>query len=370
MTVNIDDIVQINEQEIVLTSIDQYFHNLAIVAEFENAALLNSYVFSTDGYEEYETLTAVAQIFPTTHIVYKLAQDAFTQKANTGVNKSSMEKLVVVQIKSTDSNFETGLTRVGYADAYHWVCASTEKEDIENFTAYLADKRKMPHAQTSDADVLTDTTGNIAKTLASANTKCILYYHSDDNQGLHAAMASIHCFSTPGRISGFYDKPTGITADTLTDNQTSKLDGNFVNYYVPYIWQTNKIGARVLTAGGYMTNGEPTQKRVILDRIEMNLQSASMDAFEMKIPYSNKGGTVLEGKLKSVLRQVQIEGLIDDDIADADGVQPGQEIRVLTMKETQTDYGSLYAVQKYVADAKFRVVVNGRAVVINITYSL
>ena len=145
---------------------------------------------------------------------------------------------------------------------------------------------------------------------------------------------------------------------------------NYANYYVPYIWQTNNIGARILTAGGYMTNGELVQKRVILDRIEMNLQSAAMDAFEMKIPYSDKGGAVLESKLKKVLRQVQIEGLIDDDIADADEVQKGQEIKVLSIKQTQTDYASLYAEQKYVAQAKFRVVVNGRSVVINITYSL
>lgn len=370
VSTNIDTIVDINEVEVITTSIETYFKRVAIVAEFENAALLDSHVFDIDGYEEYESLAAVGVVFPTNHIVYKLAQDVFAQKANTGMNKSSLEKLIVIQIKSTDSSFETGLTRIGFADAYHFVCGSFVADDIESFVSYLSDKKKMPHAQTADADVLTDTAGNIAETLADANSKCMLYYHSDSTEGLHAAMASIHCFSTPGRISGFYDKPTGITADTLTDAQKGKLDGNYVNYYVPYIWQTNNIGARTLTAGGYMTNGDLVQARVILDRIEMNLQSASMDAFEMKVPYSDKGGTVLEGKLKAVLRQVQTEGLIDDDIADSEGVQKGQEIKVLTIKETQTDYASYYAEQKYVAQAKFRIVVNGRSVVINITYSL
>src|SRR5574344_410578 len=106
MSSNIDNIIIVNESEIITTSIDGYFKNLAIVAEFENAALLNSNVFSTDGYEVYESLTAVAQVFPTTHIVYKYAQDAFTQKANTGVNKSAMERLIILQVKSTDSSFE------------------------------------------------------------------------------------------------------------------------------------------------------------------------------------------------------------------------------------------------------------------------
>jgi len=371
MATQIDNIIIVNEQEVVTTSIDGYFKNLAIVAEFENAALLNSHIFSADGYEIYESLNAVAEVFPTTHIVYKYAQDAFTQKANTGVNKSAMEKLAVIQMKSTDSSFEAGLNRVGYADAYHFVCASNIEEDIISFATYFADKRKIPHAQTSDEDVLTDTTGNIAETLADASVKCALYYHSTNDEGLHAAQGAIHCFGTPGRIAGFYDKPSGITVDILTDNQKTKLDGNYVNYFTPFIGQAGSYMSRNLTAGGYLTNGTKIQKQVILDRIILNLQSAGMDALQMKIPYDDRGGAILEGKLKAVLRQLQQEQLIKIDSVDEDGeVLKGQELKVLSIAETKKDFNSYYAAQTFVVQASVLLALNAEKVVINLGYEV
>ena len=371
MATNIDDIIIVNESEVIVTSIDGYFKNEAIVAEFENAALLNSHTFSADGYEVYSSLNAVAQVFPTTHIVYKLAQDAFTQKTNTGVNKSALEKLVVVQIKATDSSFEAGLTRIGYADAYQWVCASNDKEDIESFTNYFADKRKIPHVQTSDADVLTDTTGNIAKTLKDATKKCALYYHAINDEGLASAQAAIHCFGTPGRIAGFYDKPSGITVDTLTDDQKSKLDGNYVNYYTNYIGQAGSYMSRNLTAGGYLSNGTKIQKQVILDRIILNLQSAGIDALQMKIPYDDRGGAVLEGKLKAVLRQLQQEELIKSDSVDDDGeVTKGQTLKVLSIAETKKDFISYYSAQTFVVQATVYLALNAEKVVINLGYEV
>lgn len=371
MSTNIDNIVIVNEMETITTSVDGYFKNLAIVAEFENAALLNSHVFSTDGYEVYESLAAVAQVFPITHIVYKYAQDAFTQKANTGVNKSALEKLIVIQIKSTDSSFEAGLTRIRYADAYHWVCASNVKEDIESFTNYFADKRKIPHAQTSDADVLTDTDGNVAKTLVDASKKCALYYHSINDEGLHSAQAAIHCFGIPGRIAGFYDKPSGITVDVLTDTQKAKLDGNYVNYYTPFIGQAGSYMSRNLTAGGYLTSGTKIQKQVILDRIILNLQSAGMDALQMKIPYDDRGGAILEGKLKAVLRQLQQEELIKSDSTDDDGeVLKGQELKVLSIAQTKKDFASYYAAQTFVVQASVLLALNAEKVVINLGYEV
>jgi len=371
MSTNIDNIIIVNETEVITTSIDGFFRNLAIVAEFENAALSDGHVFSTDGYEVYESLGAVAEVFPTTHIVYKYAQDCFTQKTNTGVNKSALEKLAVIQIKSTDSSFEAGLTRIGYSDAYHMVCASSVADDIESFATYCADKRRIPHAQTPDADVLADTAGNVAETLFGASVKCALYYHADAEQGLHAAMGAIHCFGTPGRIAGFYDKPSGITVDVLTDTQKSKLDGNKVNYYTPYIGQAGSYMTRNLTAGGYLTNGEKIQKQVILDRIILNLQSAGMDALQMKIPYDDRGGTILEGKLKAVLRQLQNEELIAADSQDDEGfVTKGQELKVLSRAQTKKDFASLYAAQTFVVQATVYLALNAEKVVINLGYQV
>lgn len=371
MSTLIDNIIIVNETEIITTSIDGYFRNLAIVAAFENTDLNEGETFSTNGYEEYESLDAVAVKFPNTHVVYKYAQDAFTQKSNTGVNKSSLEKLTVVQIKTTDTNFEAGLTRVAYTDSYHWACASNVAADIVSFTAYFADKRKIPHGQTSDADVLTDAEGNVAETLADANSKVALYYHSQDDEGLNSAIASIMCYSVPGKIAGFYDQPTGITVDTFSDTEKSALDNNYVNYYTNYIGQAGSYMTRPGTVGGTLSNGDDIQKQVILDRIILNLQSAGMDAVFQKIPYDDRGGTILEGKLKAVLKQLQNEELIAADSQDDEGyVTKGQTLNVLTRAQTKKDFVSYYNQQAFIVQAEVYLALNAKKVVINLAYQV
>lgn len=374
---NIDNIIVVNEQEVITTSIDGYFKNLAIVARFENSELLNQHVFSTDGVEIYESLQAVAEIFPTTHPVYKCAQDVFTQKTNTGMNKSSVEKVAVCQILNTDPDIEGGLIRINYSDAYHWVLTSTIHEDIVSFMAYFSDKRKMPHAQTSEAEVLTDTQvtldeepeDNIAKKLASTNTKGVLYYHALDEEYLNGAIGSIFCFEPVGRISGVFDKPTGITPDVLTDTEKTNLNNNNVNYYVNYIGQAGSYMTRALTAGGKMCNGNETQEQVILDRIILNLQSAGMDALEQKLPYDDRGGTVLEGKLKGVLKQLQNEEIIAaDSLADDGTLQKGQTLQVLTRATVKQQFPSFFAEKCFVAKATAELALNAKKVEIYLVY--
>lgn len=381
MSTNIDNIIVVNEQEIITTSIDGYFKNLAIVGRFENDSLLKGKTFSPDGYEEYQSLAGVGEIFPTTHQVYKCARDVFTQKTNTGMNKSAVERVAICQVLSTDASIEEALIRIGYTDAYHWVLVSNDDGDIESFMGYFADKRKMPHAQTNEAEVLTDGKvtkevegqqqefDNIAKILADKKAKGVLYYHKETDQFLNGAMGAIHCFGTPGRIAGVFDKPTGIAKDTLTDNEKSKLDTNNVNYYTPYIGQAGSYMTRVLTAGGNMCNGDEIQQQVILDRIILNLQSAGMDALEMKIPYDDRGGAILEGKLKAVLRQLQNEELIaSDSLADDGTLKKGQTLEVLSRETVKQQYASKFAEKCFVVRATAEIALNAKKVEINLVY--
>lgn len=379
---NIDSIIIVNEQEIITTSIDGYFKNVAIVNRFEDDTLKTGKTFDVSGCEVYESLDAVAEKFPTTHDVYRAARDIFAQKTNTGMNKSAVEKVAVCRIKQGDASVEAGLVSIGYADAYHWVYVGTEDSDIESFVQYCADKRKIPHVQTSEKEVLTnekvkvdgdndaqEEVDNIAKKLKDKNAKCVLYYHALDNEYLDGAMASIHAFGVPGRIAGVFDKPTGITKDTLTDAQKSKLDENYVNYYTPYIGQAGSYQTRVLTAGGFMSNGEEIQQQVILDRIILNLQSAGMDALEMKIPYDDRGGALLEGKLKAVLRQLQNEELIAaDSLADDGTLKKGQTLEVLSRETVKQQYPSKFAEKCFVVKATAELALNAKKVEINLVY--
>lgn len=370
MSTNIDSIIIVNEQELITSSIDGYFRNIALIAEFADGDLVAGKTFPVAGYAEFTTLAGVAEYFPTTHQVYKDAQKILAQKANTGVNKSSLEKLVVVQIKATDTNIESGLTRVGYADAYHWVLVSKDAEDIESASNYFLDKRKILHAQTSDADVLTDTTGNIAETLVDGGlTRTALYYHSIDTESLAGAVASILCNANAGSTAGFYRKPSGITVDVLSDTQKGKLDGNHVNYYTPFIGQAGSYMTRNLTANGVMISGQKIQKIIQLDRIILSLQSAGMDALEMDIPYTDFGGGVLGEKLGAVLLQLQNETIIAPDSTDDNGdVLEGYSSNVLTIAETKRSYPSLYSTQTFKTKAIVTLALSAEKVEIDLAY--
>ena len=378
MTTNIDEIIVVNEQEIITTSIDGYFKNLAVVAKFENSSLNTGVLFPQSGYKEYESLPAVGEDFPTTHPVYKACQKVFAQKVNTGMNKSAVEKVAVCQILLIDDSVEAGLMRIGYTNAYQWVYVGTNDADIISFTNYFADKRKIPHVQTSEAEVLTndqvtpsigDPYDNIAKVLKDANKKAVLYYHAVDEEALNGAMASIYCFATPGRISGVFNKVSNITVDQLNDNQKGNLDTNYVNYYTPYIGQAGSYMTRNLTAGGRMSNGEEVQQQIILDRIILNLQSAGMDALEMQIPYDDRGGAVLESKLKAVLIQLQNEGLIaSDSLADDGTIQKGQTLNVLSRETTKRQFPSYFAEKCFIAQATAEIALNAKKVQINLVY--
>ena len=372
MSIDIDSIIIVNESEIIVTSIDGYFKNIAIISAFENASLLDGYIFSTDGCEVFTNLTGIAQIFPTTHEVYKIAQKIFAQKVNLGVNKSALQELAVIQIKTTDSSIEAGLSRVGYADAYQFVLASEEAEDILSASNYVLDKRKILHCQTSDADVLSNTTGNVAELLKDGGfNRTALWFHNADNYSLAGAVSAVLAPAVPGKNNGKYNKVSGITFDTFTSNQIANLDANYVNYYTNFIGQAGKYMARTLIASAKMASGEKIQKVIIIDRIVLGLQSAGMDALQMQIPYDDRGGAILEGKLKAVLRQLQIQELIKADSLDDDGNKvKGQVLSVLTTAQTKKDFASKYAEQIFVCPAFVYLALNGDGVEINLGYSV
>lgn len=371
MTTNIDGIIIVNEQELILTDIDSYFKNLAIIAEFVDGDLIAGKTFPVSGYAEYETLQALGEIFPTTHQVYKDASKVFAQRTNTGVNKSNVEKVIVVQIKATDTDFQAGLVRVGYADAYHWITTSRVADDIESASEYFLGKRKRFYAQTSDADVLTDTAGNIAETLNDGGyTQTSLFYHAIDTESLAGAVASIMCHNPVGSIKASMNKPSGITVDTITSAQETALNANNVNYYCYYKSGTGGSQmSRTGTVNGLTADGESIQKKLILDIIILNLQNAGMDALFSQIPYSDLGGGVLEEKLTAVLIQQQRNGLIAPDSNDEDGnFLLGLGLDVLTMAYTKANYPSLYASKTFKVKADITLALGAEKVEIDLGY--
>jgi hypothetical protein len=348
----IDNIVEVLEQERTYTSIDSLFKSIALVFEFDDTYLNAGKTFDVAGYETYTTLTEVAVKFPTTTEVYKSAKAVFDQAANTGVNKSNVERVFVVQKKSTDASYEAGLNRVfttiAPLDAYWIIPVTRTKAQIESVVDWVTSKRKICNYQSSDADLLTSASTDIATGFKNDNeNRACGWYHSTNTQDLAAAVASIMCSARPGDRAAFYKTPTGITVDTITSTQEGYLDGKYCNYF-------NKLFAyetylqRSLTYNGLVASGDKVQKILQIDRMVLMLQSASMDALVQDIPYDDRGGSTLAAYLTAVLRQLQNESIISADSKDSDGkVVQGFTCEVLTVADTQTNYLSLYSAQKF-----------------------
>ena len=89
----------------------------------------------------------------------------------------------------------------------------------------------------------------------------------------------------------------------------------------------------------------------------------------MKIPYDDRGGSILEGKLKAVLRQLQNEELIaEDSLADDGTLKKGQTLQVLSRETVKQQYPSKFAEKCFVVKATVELALNAKKVEINLVY--
>ena len=89
----------------------------------------------------------------------------------------------------------------------------------------------------------------------------------------------------------------------------------------------------------------------------------------MKIPYDDRGGAILEGKLKAVLKQLQNEELIaSDSLADDGTLQKGQTLQVLSRQTVKEQYASKFAEKCFVVKATAEIALNAKKVEINLVY--
>lgn len=374
MAKSISNIVTITTTEITVTDIDSYFRNIAIVHAFEDADLVTGQTFSSAGYEEYETLDAVAVKFPTSSVVYLWAADAFAQKVNSGINGSTFEKLVIIQKKTTDTTYLSALTRVAYEDAY-WVIPITDVvEEVESVYAWVSTKYMQMHTQDDSSNILDagDDT-DIASTLADATaTRAAVWYHDDETEGLASSMIAILSTANPGDKAGFYKEPSNITVDTITDAGLTSLDNKYVNYYTYLKGGAGTYSGRNRTFNGTIVDGSKIQKLLQNDRILLTLQTRGMDVLDRDIPYDNRGVAELEGEIKDVLYSFQVNEIIKEQFfVDRNGnTANGYSVKVYTMEDTRTGFPSEYAAQKFVVEIDYLLALTAEKITIDIEFSV
>lgn len=368
-----DDVIIIRTVESITTSILDYFLNVALVSEIDNELdLVQGQTFSSDGYEVFASLPAIAEKFVTTSSIYKIARDVFNQKTNTGINQSNLKRVIVIKKEESDDNFETALNRVGYKNAYFLLCNPKSDDDIMSCNNWVSGYRKMQFAQTSTQDVAGEATDDIASILKSNNAgRTALYYHTVTDESLAGAVASILSSLPVGRKNASYKQPSEITVDKLTDTQEEHLTSKNVNFYVPFIGGAGDYSTRYLTsANGVTSIGDEIQKIIAVDRTVLSLQASLMDALIQDIPYDDNGGTIVFDKINSVFAELKNEGIFAEDSVDevTGELIKSYTIKVLPRATVKKYYPEYFAQKMFIVECEVQLAGSGKKVMLTLAY--
>lgn len=374
-----DDIIEIKTVESIYTSILDYFLNIALVTPVTESTQettgdlpLDAPEFDEKGYEEFSSIQALAERFLTTSPIYKIGESVFAQKNNNGVNQSNLRRFVVIEKKDADLTYKDALIRVGYKNAYFTLVNQSSDSDIISVNQWVGGYRKLLFAQTSSDTVFDDGDSDLASVLKDGNaTRTALYYHEDDNESLAGALAAILAGYPIGAKGASYKHPTDITVDKLTDTQEGALTDKNANFYVPFIGGAGDYSTRELTsANGTTSGGVEIEKQIALDRIVLSLQASLMDALEQDIPYDDRGGTIVYGKINNVFATMKRDGVLAEDSVDetTGEVDKSYTIHVLPIATVKREYSDYYARKEFIVECTMTLAGVAKRIAVTLAY--
>jgi hypothetical protein len=199
---------------------------------------------------------------------------------------------------------------------YGIVLCSNSDADIEQLAAEVETLKKIFIAVSQDGAIPTASTTDLASILKGKSYKRtgLIYSVLSYNLGIDAAWMGGQLPATPGSNNWAFKTLVGISPDTFTASQqtiligvpVSQLPGKNVNIY-----QT--VGGVNVTEMGTMAGGQYIDITIGIDWLEATIQNNIYEAFVQasKIPYTDKGTTVLMSAVQAALDQGVANGLID-----------------------------------------------------------
>jgi hypothetical protein len=189
------------------------------------------------------------------------------------------------------------------APFYLLTIESRAKADILDVDAWASARAIVFIAQSSDADFLAGTPGNVGETLNLLGTvRTALAYHADDAEPLDGAWASVgggFDLDTPDGVGIWaYSQLTGITFDNLTGAQANAIWDVGGNIY------GRNLGLS-FTSKGTMAAGAPRfiDVTTTIDWVQRRSEEAVLAFFvgTKKVPYTDSGITRAVGVLQGVM---------------------------------------------------------------------
>lgn len=333
------------------TDLSAFFAGCAYIGDFVAVDLKSGVVVPASGYFTFTSAEDVANTFVETTQYYKDLTALFTQNGNARPNQGGVKTVICFQKTAGHTTWGDAFDALHTANG-NWAQIAISSRDATAISAIAGKVQavsggRLFEAQTSDADVASNTSGNIALALKAneySNTK--LTYTSESTDSVSCAIMGIQTGEKLGSNGDVYSKLSGQTSRVYDSATETALDANKVSYYTkvnPVSGGSVDAYATNIYYGGYMANGEDAKRRRIRFYIEYMMKAVSLDFLAKKLTYQDSSGAVLESMLNALLIECQNNDLVVQDSEETKGFY----LNVLSMADTKAGYTSLYNSQTY-----------------------
>lgn len=202
-----------------------------------------------------------------------------------------------------------------------WYClilTSKTKADILQAAAYIEGVMKIFIADSDDSDVPTTATTDVMSLLKSLgyNRSALLYTLSSSNlqNGPGAGWAGGQLPQVPGSNTWKFKQIANIAPDAFTGTQRNTIIGNPPAGIIGKngnVYET--VGGVNITEEGWMASGRFIDVTIGIDWLKTEIQTNIYQLLvsNPKIPYTNKGATLIYGAILQAIKQGIANGLID-----------------------------------------------------------
>jgi hypothetical protein len=280
------------EISLATTSINQQsFSDLLILAELPETAARVFLVTSAD-----ELLDHGVQL---NDDLYRAVQTVFQQSR--AINQVYIGRVTVDEDGLPAETITEALVAIKATNSgwYGVIQLSRDAEDILEVAAWIEANDKLQLVSSSDADILTMGTTDIASRLKAFNyNRTALWYHANaSTEWLEAALAADRFTYNPGGETWANVRLSGVQTDSLSEGESQILRSKNANSYE----QFRNLG---LTQYGTVASGEWIDIIRFRDWLKDRVQTGVVDVLakaDGKIPYTSAGIQVLVSAVRAAL---------------------------------------------------------------------
>ena len=257
-------------------------------------------------YKEYTELDQVADDFQTEDPEYKFANAIFRQSP----------RPPKIAIRSIDHDKETDpaselvdeLNELVEKndDWYFLLCTRQDNDAIDELSDWTAAYNKLYFAVTDDADIKTDTPGDLGD--LESETTALIWHEEDET--LAAGWVGRCAPEDPGSITWKFKTIDGASPADVGVTEINNLHDNNANTYVRKLG-VNSTSEGLTTAGEYIDviRGQHWVEARLSERIHRLLFMSP------KVPYDNRGIAMVVAEVQAVMQAATDQGIVavDDD---------------------------------------------------------